>query len=72
MQAEEVFVWTETVTKSLVWMICLYCFRFWSLSFSKRSLCVLLQHQEKLLLIMYVDDIIVTDDDAQENTNLKC
>ena len=62
----------ETVTESLVWMGCIGCSGVWSFSFPKRIIRFsFVSFREKILMVVYVDDIVITGDNAQEITHLK-
>ena len=69
--SEKVFIWVEVIFYSMVWEICLSCSEVWISSFSERLFCFLLASQGKQILVPYVDDIVITGDDAQGISELK-
>lgn len=64
MPTQEGYLWVEIVTSCLVWQIQHNCRSVWSL-FVQHSFA------DNIILVVYVDDIVISSDDSHSNTSLK-
>lgn len=70
---KKILIWTQTIFEGLVWEVWKGCKRLWILSKSSWSCHVLqtLKIGKVVVLIVYVDDIILIEDDIKEIEALK-
>ena len=70
LQVEEATLRSETVFESLIWALCIsdsgLCW-----TEKDHSIFLRIQHGKKILLVVYMDDIVITGDDIKGIDSLK-